>query len=80
MMSSKSAVIELLCAILERIRSIPPTPCKPMSYGAKRYPNRSSDDGGDYKCRLTADKSRTNYNVNEIVDMAAKLFNIPKSV
>ena len=74
---SKSAVIELLCAILERVRSIPPTPSKPASNGARRCPIRSDDDSDD-ECRLTIDESRTNRNVNEIVKMAAKLFNVPQ--
>ena len=76
---TKSAVIELLCAILERIRSVPSTPCKPASKGAKRYSNRISDDDSDDDSSLTIDESRTNRNVNEISEMAAKLFNIPKS-
>ena len=47
--------------------------------GAKRHSSRSSDDDSDDENSLTIDESRTNRNVNEIVEMAARLFNIPKS-
>ena len=73
---SKSAAIELLWVVRERIRIIQPTPCKPTSEGAKRYPNRSRDDD---RSRLTIDESRTNHNTNEIVEMAARLFNVSGS-
>ena len=49
-----------------------------MWKGAKRCPILSDDDSDD-ECRLTIDESRTNRNINEIVEMAAKLFNVPQS-
>ena len=70
---SKSAVIKLLCPILERIRSIPSTSSKPASKGAKRYSNRSNDDDSDDENRLTIGESRTNRNINEIVEMAVEM-------
>ena len=60
----KSAVIELLCAILERMRSIPLTPSKPASKGERLYPIWSDDDSDD-ECSFTIDQSRTNRNVND---------------
>ena len=72
--------MELLCDILKRIISLPPKPCKPTSKGAKRYPKRISDDDSDDESRFTIDESCTNHSVNEIVEMAAELFNIPRPI